>query len=248
MEPPPPSRYALYAEALTDYYHQRPDIPALYLVREDGFRTELPVNLFFSDFESFSVLEKKAIECITGNVLDVGAGAGRHSLVLMQRDIPVTSLDIEPSLIKIMVDRGLKHVVMSDIFSYVPAEKYEFILLLLHGLGIAGNLHGLNRLLSHLSTMLKPGGRIIADSLDVSETNETVHLEYQEMLQREKRYRGEIRMFMEYGARKSEMIEWLHVDFDTLTGIAEKAGLNCVLLGSEKSGEYLTGLIPDRKV
>jgi SAM-dependent methyltransferase len=246
MEQLPPNRYSLYAEALRDYYNQLPDRPALYLVREDGFSSELPVELFFSEFKSFSILEKRAIECITGNVLDVGSGAGRHTLELMQRDISVTALDIDSLLIKIMIDRGVKHAVVSDIFRYVPAEKYEFILLLMHGLGIGGNLDGLNRLLSHLATMLKDGGRIIADSLDVSKTEENVHLEYQSMIGKSGRYKGEIRMYMEYGGRKSELIEWLHVDFDTLTGIAEKAGLRSILVESCETGEYLAELIPKR--
>ena len=45
---------------------------------------------------------------VHGKVLDVGAGVGSHALVLQQRGLDVTAMDISASAVTIMKQRGLK--------------------------------------------------------------------------------------------------------------------------------------------
>jgi len=236
--------FSPYAQALYDYHMHKGKNP-LFIVREDGLRSELPVELFFTTYENFSALEKIAIDSVSGDALDVGAGAGRHTKELLNRGVDVTALEIDPVLSDLMIDRGIGKVVNSDIFHYHPGDKYQNILLLNHGLGIAGNLNNLSVLLKHLQRLLKPGGRILADSLDVTKTRDKVHLDYHEKLKREGRYVGEIRMYMEHGSRKGDLFQWLHIDDKLLKEYAQKADFNCRVEKRLKTGEYLAVLSLD---
>ena len=57
---------------------------------------EIPVETLFRDYDSMPPLEHHALDLVKGRTLDVGAGAGCHSLVLQERGIDVDAIDISP--------------------------------------------------------------------------------------------------------------------------------------------------------
>ena len=54
--------------------------------RDDGMFSLSPgPALYFASFDEWPAIEQKAIAYARGRVLDVGCGAGRHSLYLQER-------------------------------------------------------------------------------------------------------------------------------------------------------------------
>ncbi|HDO42228.1 MAG TPA: methyltransferase domain-containing protein [Candidatus Bathyarchaeota archaeon] len=53
-------------------------------------------------------MEQEAMKFIRGRVLDIGCGAGRHSIYLQNKGFNVIGIDISPLAIKVCRLRGLK--------------------------------------------------------------------------------------------------------------------------------------------
>ena len=101
---------------------------------------EMSVAYLFRSYEEMPKLEQKALQLAKGKVLDVGCGAGSHSLTLQNdRKLDVTSIDISPNAIEACQLRGLKKAKVQDIMT-VENEKFDTILLLMNGTGIFGTL------------------------------------------------------------------------------------------------------------
>ena len=75
---------------------------------------EIPVPTLFRTFEEMPETERKALDLAKGRTLDVGAGSGCHSLVLQQRGIDVTAIDISHLSVLTMQQRGVKKVLEQD--------------------------------------------------------------------------------------------------------------------------------------
>lgn len=67
---------------------------------------KIRVASFFTDINSMKEVDKLVLEHCFGKVLDVGAGAGSHSLILMNKGIDVYSLDISPGAVEVMKTAG----------------------------------------------------------------------------------------------------------------------------------------------
>ena len=127
------------------------------LVRTDIAEDEhLPAAYFLRNFDQMPSQEQEALKRAEGRVLDIGAGAGAHSLWLQEHGFEVDSIDISPFLCEAMRKRGIKNVLLKDIYD-LKEQKYDTILLLMNGAGVAQTLSGLERLLTHLKDLLNPG-------------------------------------------------------------------------------------------
>ena len=89
-------------------------VGAYEIVRDDGYSSIVPLSVFFDD-TNFSNLELHALKRCKGKILDVGAGAGRHSLELQRRKADITANDISQNAVDIMKNRGIKKIIHSDI-------------------------------------------------------------------------------------------------------------------------------------
>jgi SAM-dependent methyltransferase len=67
-------------------YHQGREVFEI-VERDDGYISAASVlpKMYFSEYEDWPPHEKKAMEFVKGRVLDIGCGAGRHSLSSKQR-------------------------------------------------------------------------------------------------------------------------------------------------------------------
>ena len=77
---------------------------------------EMPVGTLFREEEDMPPLELKALDLCRGRVLDVGAGAGCHSLALQRRGLDVTAVDISPLSVDVMRRRGVRQAWEADVF------------------------------------------------------------------------------------------------------------------------------------
>ena len=76
---------------------------------------EMSVAYLFRDFKEMPKLEQKALQLAKGKVLDVGCGAGSHSLYLKENNFDVTSIDISSNAIEACQLRGLKNAKVQNI-------------------------------------------------------------------------------------------------------------------------------------
>lgn len=224
----------ILGQAITDYYnYERTHI--LWVHDEHGPKVEMPVATYFRREEQMPELEQKALDACRGKVLDIGAGAGSHSLALQDRGLTVTALDISPMAVAIMQQRGVEQALSKDIFLY-QEERYDTLLLLMNGIGLAGNIPGLRRLLNHARTLLLPGGQLLFDSSDVAYL-------YEEDLPVLDHYYGEIKCRYEYKKQKTEWFTWLYIDPKTLTLIATDEGWQVEILFEDDQDQYLARLV-----
>lgn len=177
---------------------------------------------FFRTFDEMPVQEKEALRRCSGKILDVGAGAGVHSLWLQDHGFEVDSLDISPLSCETMRKRGIKNVLLKDIYA-LKNRKYDTILLLMNGAGVAQTLAGLETLLLHLKTLLNPGGKILADSSDLlylfTDENGEMWVDIAADA-----YYGEMEYQLSYKSIAGKPFPWLFVDPETLSDYATLAG------------------------
>ncbi len=219
-------------------YFQGDCYAELVMRRDDGLADTLRVSHFFRDPSEFTEIETAAINLCTGHVLDVGAGTGLHSLVLQQKGLLVTAIDISPQAAAIMSRRNVKHVHCGDIFDY-HGGLFDIILMLGHGIGMVETIAGLDRFLSHTRGLLSDKGQVLLDSTDVRITDNLRHLAYQEANRRSGRYIGEIRLQLGFKGKNGPLCGWLHVDAQTLKERAKASDWKCEVLLQEENGHYL---------
>lgn len=229
-----------HGRALLDYYHGDTEA-TLVIRRDDGQAGELPVRVFF-DPPALDSLGWLALELCRGKVLDVGAGAGRHSLLLQDRGLSVQAIDIASEAVEVMRHRGVRQAACADVYEF-DGGPYDTVLMLCHGIGLTQDLCGSGRFLAHARRLVKADGQILLDSLDVRCTTNPEHLDYQARIQREGRYYGEVRMSIEYKGQKGAMAGWLHVDPETLRERAAEEGWSCEIVRQEEGGDYLARLL-----
>ena len=233
-------QYDPIGKAVHDYFH---DITGdSILVRTDIAEDEtLSPAYFFRTFEQMPVQEQEALKRCKGKILDIGAGAGAHSVWLKQKGLEVVSLDISPLSCETMRERGLDNVFCGDIYA-VTDLKFDTILLLMNGAGVAQTLPGLSTLLNHLKSLLNPGGTILADSSDLlylfTDENGDSWIDIASDT-----YYGEMEYQLSYKNVKGKKFPWLFVDPETLTEYAEKSGFRVVDKVMGEHFDYLLELI-----
>jgi SAM-dependent methyltransferase len=228
-----------FSRALTNFHAGRQDA-TFTIRRDDGFQQVVPVAPFF-DLECYPPLEKRAMNECHGSILDIGSAAGRHSLELIRRGLNLTSLDILPEMERIMRDRGLTDVVIADVMKF-SGRRFDTLLMLMNGIGMAKTIEGLDRFLRHAHELILPGGQIVCDSVDVSVTNDPQHVAYRDANAASGRPPGQQVFVMDCAGEDSTDFDWLHIDFQSLTHLCEATGWEAVLLESESSGHYLCKL------
>lgn len=228
----------IFGAAIKDYYQGKTDakITVISEVFEDDF---IPVDYLFRDYEEMPDLEKIALKHCVGKVLDVGAGAGSHSLYLQnEMKRPVVALDTSAGGIEVCKLRGVDQVVHQDVYNH--KEKYDTILMLMNGSGIIGSLANINFFFQHIKTLLNENGQLLIDSSDLIYLYEDENGEY--WVDANDGYYGEMQYTITYKKQASLPFDWLYIDYNTLQNAAHANGFNIELLKEGKHFDYLAKL------
>ncbi len=231
-------------EAALAAYHAGDEEACFIIHRDDGLEEAVPLHGFFEAHE-FLRLDERALELCRGEVLDVGAAAGRHSLALQRRGLEVWSLDILPEAVRILAARGARRPILADIFQW-QERPFDTVLMLMNGIGLVGTPERLDEFLAHARKLVKPGGQILCDSYDVRVTKDPDHVTYRERNQELGRAMGQQWLQIEFEKQKTAPFPWLHLDFESLTRHGAQAGWGCEQLGAELDGRYLARLTPNK--
>lgn len=226
-------------QAIFNYYYKKDNTPINVfskIVEEE----QLPPDYFFRTHCDMPLLERLALKNCAGKVLDIGAGAGCHSLYLQSKNIDITSIEISKLCCDIMKARGVNKVENSDILTYFKGP-YDTILLLMNGIGISGTKEGLGTLLKHLKLLIKPNGKILLDSSDLIYLYEEEDGTYLLDINAENYY-GEIEYRLNYKNIIGEPFSWLFADNVILSEIAEQNGFKTKVLEYGPHFDYLAEL------
>lgn len=233
----------LMGQAIWDYFHNEnpEDLQTETSISE---LDELPVAYLFRDFEMMNTIEKKALQLSSGKILDIGAGAGSHSLYLQnERNLEVTALDISPKSVEVCRLRGIKHAVAKNMLEF-SGETYDTILLLMNGTGIFQSLKVIDIYLQKLHSLLNNSGQILIDSTDIlymfdEDEDGGVYIPAEG-------YYGELDYIVHYKGQSEDPIKWLYLDFNTLKNAAENNGFTIEKLAQDDDS-YLAKLIKRNK-
>jgi SAM-dependent methyltransferase len=220
----------ILGQALMDYYQYGPG-GKLWVNNKYGKREEMPVKVYFRDITDMPDLEWMALQQCRGKILDIGAGAGSHALALQQLGQDVTALDISPLSAAVMDQRGVKKVLRQDFF-LLSSGTYDTLLLMMNGIGLAGNPDGLRKFFTGARRRLRPGGQLLFDSSDIAYL-------YKGNPPQGPDYYGAIDYQYEYKHRQSDWFQWLFIDRQTLSTIAAKEGWETEILFDNNRDQYL---------
>ncbi|GAA3758145.1 class I SAM-dependent methyltransferase [Flavobacterium ginsengiterrae] len=202
---------------------------------------EMSVEYLFRSYDEMPKIEQKALQLTIGKTLDVGCGAGSHSLSLQNdRNLDVTSIDISEKAIETCKLRGLKNIIVQNILDF-EGTKFDTILLLMNGTGIFGKLENCNKYLLKLKSLLNPGGQILIDSSDIIYMFDEDE-DGGKWIPSETEYYGELTFTISYKGEKEESFDWLYLDYNTLQNAAIANGLKCELIMEGEHYDYLAKL------
>jgi 2-polyprenyl-3-methyl-5-hydroxy-6-metoxy-1,4-benzoquinol methylase len=220
----------LHGQAMLDYLNGDEDAYCI-LRRDDGVAYP-PIyarQFFYPD--GLPELDQIAVQRCAGRVLDIGAGAGSHSLAIQDKGLDVTSVDISAKAVRVMSKRGCRDARVGDVFDSYSAP-FDTIFVILN-IGIVQNLDGLVRFLKQLETLMSDNGQLITDSIDPRNSEDESYRKYTDDKIAKGCYLGERTLRFEYKDQTSDWFEWMHVDPQTLGDYVDKAGYSMKHLGSD---------------
>jgi SAM-dependent methyltransferase len=201
---------------------------------------EMSIAYLFRTYNEMPKIEQTALQLCKGKILDVGCGAGSHSLYLQNElQLEVTAIDISAQAIKACELRGLKNIKTQDVLT-IENQKFDTILLLMNGTGIFGTLKDTSKYLQKLKSLLNPNGQILIDSSDIiymfdEDEDGSIFVPAEG-------YYGELTFTITYKNQTEKPFPWLYLDYNTLQNAALANGLQCEFITEGEHYDYLAKL------
>ncbi|WP_411893748.1 class I SAM-dependent methyltransferase [Winogradskyella sp. A2] len=227
----------IFGKALLDYFNKKytEDIITWTNISD---KDVLPLRYLFREFVEMPKIEQKALQLSKGNILDVGCGAGSHSLYLQQKGFDVKAIDNSKGAIEVALTRGVKNAQLIPLLE--ESQIFDTILILMNGTGIFQELSQLTKYLKHLKTLLKPNGQILIDSSDISYMYEDEN--GGTWIDLNASYPGELHYYLSYKGEEEVPMKWLYLDFNTLKLATTEVGLKCTKVMDGEHFDYLAQL------
>lgn len=210
----------------------------LWVNNQYGPREEMLLKTYFREANAMPELEWVALQNCRGRILDIGAGAGSHALLLQKMGCDITALELSPKSAAVMQSRGVGKIINGDFFTVdIQQPVFDTLLLLMNGIGLAGTVDGLRVFFQRARTLLRPGGQLLFDSSDIAYL-------YKGKTRPAGRYYGQIDYQYEYNRQKSDWFNWLFIDRKTLAKVASEEGWSTEILFEDGQDQYLARCSP----
>lgn len=189
--------------------------------RDDGYIEYAgSARNYFSEYSEWKSQTQEAIQHAFGSAVDIGCGAGRHSLYL-QENTTVTprGIDTSPKAVKVTKERGVdltSTAGLKDVAS-LPEAPYETVIMLGNNLGLLGTEPIEN--LCNLAEATTDDAVLIGQTRQATATDNPAHLQYHEFNKSRGRRPGCIRLRIRYKMFTSDWYNYLYVNFDSLQTI-----------------------------
>lgn len=202
-----------YGKAIRDYYENGEGFEII--ERDDGFIAPSGgPELYFSEYEAWSDHQKQALEALEGPVLDVGCGAGRHSLYAQREGHDVTGIDVSPGAVAVSRDRGVETVYecdVADVADEFSPDTFRTVLMLGNNFGLVGTADRAPDVLDALATVTTDDARIVAETRDIYENADDYHREYHAYNEQRGRLPGALRIRARYKTNTTDWFDYLLV-------------------------------------
>jgi SAM-dependent methyltransferase len=124
---------------------------------KDGTAVPFPLERYLGPADE---ADEEVLDGLSGPVLDVGCGPGRHLGALAARGVFALGVDLSPVAVELAVGRGARAIV-GDIFDELPGSGTWRSALLLDGnIGIGGSPV---RLLERIGALLRADGELLVE-------------------------------------------------------------------------------------
>lgn len=213
-----------FGQEIWAYYKGRDSFEII--ERDDGyFDASTGPKMYFSEYENWSLQEKRAMEFVKGRVIDVGCGAGRHSLHLQKKGFDVLGIDNSPLAIKVCKLRGLKKAKVMSIedVDFKP-NSFDTIIMMGNNFGLFGSFKRARSLLKRFHKMTSKNAIIIAETRDPYKTDNPAHLEYQKFNRKRGRMSGQLRIKVRFGRYVTNWFDYLIVSREEMKEILRGTG------------------------
>jgi SAM-dependent methyltransferase len=209
--------------------------------RDDGYfdADNLP-KMYFSEYENWSLREKMAMEFVKGRVLDVGCGAGRHSLYLQNKGFDILGIDNSPLAIEVCKLRGLKKAKVMSIeeVNFKPSS-FDTIIMMGNNFGLFGSFKKARRLLKRFHKMTSENALIIAETRDPYKTDNPAHLKYHEFNKKRERMGGQVRIRVRFEKYATKWFDYLFVSKEEMEKILKGTGWKIKKFIDSESPQYI---------
>lgn len=227
----------IFGKALLDFYNGNTSEDIITSTNISGDDV-LPLSYLFRSYTYMPKLEQKALEMAKGNLLDVGCGAGSHSLYLQEKGFNIKAIDSSKGAIETCKKRGVLNTELLPLLE--EKETFDTILLLMNGTGIFQTLKDVPKYLAHLKSLLNKNGQILIDSSDIKYMYEEKDGGFWQDLN--STYYGELDYFLSYKGENELPMKWLYLDFKTLQIACTSIGLQCEEIMKGEHFDYLARL------
>jgi SAM-dependent methyltransferase len=230
-----------FGHCLLDHLAGRP-AGELLLERDDGsVGPGLAAPAFFAPYAEWPAEERTVFDLAHGRVLDVGCGAGRHSLEAQARGLSVVAIDVSPGAVAVSSRRGVRDVRLLALAAVDAAlGSFDTVLMMCGNFGLVGTAEECARTLGVLREATAPGARIVLDTVDPSIDNDEADLAYAERNRERGRMPGQVTIRLRYGERATPWFDLLNVSPDELAELAAAGGwrLATILRADEEPDWY----------
>jgi SAM-dependent methyltransferase len=214
-----------FGAALADHHAGRTG-PELTLVVDDGFETPaMPPAAFFLPPSAWPADERELLTpAPSGPVLDLGAGAGRHSLWFQERGDEVTAVDVSPGAVSVCRARGVRDARLGDLTDPPADRPWAAVLLLCGNLGQAGGWDETRALLARLARLCAPGAVLLADSVDPTALTDDHSLVHRARNEAAGRHPGRTRLRLRYGEIETPWWDLLNLRVTDIAPLVDGTG------------------------
>lgn len=216
------------------------DKTPLMIRRDDGYvEKERFLDIVFSECDKWDELERMALEHVKGRVLDIGCGAGRHSLWLQEKGFEVVAVDVSPLAVEVSKSRGVRDCRVMDAtnLSFSP-NSFDTILLMGNNFGVAGNVEGAKRMFEKFYQITSKDAIVIATSRDPVATDNPAHLKYHELNRKRSKPIGQVTIRFECEGEAGDWFDLLLASPDEMEEICKPVGWDLDKIFKGKNGMY----------
>ncbi len=203
----------------------------------------LPADVFFAEHGEWPAEERRVFDSVQGRALDIGCGAGRHSLEAQRRGLDVVAIDVSPGAVEVCRQRGVRDVRLLPLAAVdTTLGVFDTALMMCGNFGLVGTAEEAVRVLRLLHGLMPPSGRIVLDSVDPYQDADPVDLAYQERNRALGRWPGQVTIRLRYGELATPWYELLNLSAAELEALAVKAAWRLADLVDGDPGEFFAVL------
>lgn len=198
----------LFGVILSDQYMTEEKI-FYFSERDDDLIEFRSADSYFAPSTNWRKSEKIILERVGEKILDIGCGAGRHSLYLQEMGKSIVALDNSQGALEVCRKRGIIKTKMGSIFELDKLnEKYDTILLFGANLSLCGSPDNLLNILQTIHEITSDDGNLIFDFRSPIPTDNQIHLQYHNKNIEQGLPVGQLRFRLRYLDLKSDWINF----------------------------------------